>query len=538
MSRYETNISDTHGAISKRTEQANALLRNYPGPTPAVVSSQTPRFTTHSIPLDRNEMLPNHIASVTLRIPGRHNIKTIAALIERATEIPVQVTSDATMSAAMFVPIGMGQVAETPGAASGATTAANPLATPTAFTASNDKSIVQRIQRAGGNKLLNENDPATQNDIEVNYSGSLAGLLNQVALRSDLRWSFESGRIKFYRVVSRTMAVKTLPGGLKLSSSISLSSTGGGSASSSTSSDINIWTGMEKNLANMVSVTGKLVIDPNTGTVTVRDAFRNVEAIEQYVQSLNQNLMRQVAMTVEVLQVTLSNEFQSGIDWSYVSETMRLGQLQIRGPTPVVSASAAANVGLVLRNTAGTTNQLLFQALERFGRVSSAYSTVVTTVNRQPVPVGSQTTQSYLKSVTPTIINTVGSTGNTYGGATLTPGEITTGFSLTLLPILLDSNHVLVECGLSLSSLKSLTSFNSGSGASLQTIQQPSIANFGVLQRLVAKSNETIVLSGFDAEALNSEQVDPLVQNLPGSRKGTKERTTTVVLITPRLLDQ
>ena len=117
LSRYETNISDTHGAIGQRTKQANALLRNYPGPTPAVVNSQTPRFTNHSIPLDRNEMLPNHIASVTLRIPGRHNIKTIAALIERATEIPVQVTSDATMSAAMFVPIGMGQMAEAPAAA-------------------------------------------------------------------------------------------------------------------------------------------------------------------------------------------------------------------------------------------------------------------------------------------------------------------------------------------------------------------------------------------------------------------------------------
>jgi len=539
MSRYETNISDTHGAISKRTEQANALLRNYPGPTPAVVSSQTPRFTTHSIPLDRNEMLPNHIASVTLRIPGRHNIKTIAALIERATEIPVQVTSDATMSAAMFVPIGMGQVAETPGAASGATTAANPLATPTAFTASNDKSIVQRIQRAGGNILLNENDPATQNDIEVNYSGSLAGLLNQVALRSDLRWSFESGRIKFYRVVSRTMAVKTLPGGLKLSSSISLSSTGGGSASSSTSSDINIWTGMEKNLANMVSVTGKLVIDPNTGTVTVRDAFRNVEAIEQYVQSLNQNLMRQVAMTVEVLQVNLKNEFQSGIDWNYVSESMKLGNLQLKGPTAIASAETATSIGLVLKNTAGTTNQLLFQALEKFGRVSSSYSTVVTTVNRQPVPVGSQTTQSYLKSITPTVLTTGGSTGGTaYGAPSLTPGEITTGFSLTLLPILLDSNHVLVECGLSLSSLKSLTSFNSGTGSSLQTIQQPSVGNFGVLQRLVAKSNETIVLSGFDADVLQSQQIDPLLQKLPGSRAGSKERTTTVVLITPRLLDQ
>lgn len=535
LSRYENHIADNHSVIGQRTEQANAVLRNYPGPTPSVVNSQTPRFTTHSVPLDRNEMLPNHIASVTLRVPGRHHIKTIAALIERATDIPVQVTADATMPVAMFVPIGMGQVAEAPTA----TTTPNPLATATAFTPPTDKSILQRIQRAGGNKLLNDNDPATQNDIEINYTGSLAGLLNQVALRADLRWSYESGRIKFYRVVSRTMAVKTLPGGLKLSSSLSLTSTGGGTASSSTASDINIWTGIEKNLANMVSVSGKVVIDPNTGTVTVRDAFRNVEAIEQYMQSLNQTLMRQVAMTVEVLQVNLKNEFQSGIDWNYVSETMRLGQLQLKGPTAVTSPETAANIGLVLKNSAGNTNQLLFQALEKFGRVSSSYSTVVTTVNRQPVPVGSQTTQSYLKSITPTVLSTVGTTGSTtYGAPSLTPGEITTGFSLTLLPILLDSNHVLVECGLSLSSLKSLTSFNSGTGASLQTIQQPSIGNFGVLQRLVAKSNETIVLSGFDAEVLESQQVDPLVQKLPGSRKGSKDRTTTVVLITPRLLDQ
>ena len=531
LSRFENHIVSSHDDISKRNEQANALLRNYPGPTPSVVNSQTPRFTSHSIPLDRSEMLPSHIASVTLRLPGRHSVKTIATLIERATDIPVNVSSDATMPASQFVPIGMSFAA--------------PVAAPVVVTAGatglpvlSDKQILDSAQRAGGTRLSPETDPTKLNDIEINYSGSLAGLLNQVALRADLRWSYEAGRILFYRVVTRNIAVKTLPGGLKLSSALSLTSTGGGTSSSSSSSDINIWTGIEKNLANMVSVSGRLVIDPNTGTVTVRDAFRNVEAIEKYIQGLNQTLMRQVAMTVEVLQVNLKSEFQSGIDWSYVSQSMRLGQLQINGPTPVASADAATNIGLVLTNKSGVTNQLLFQALEKFGRVSSAYSTVVTTVNRQPVPVGSQTTQSYLKSVTPTIINTVGSTGTTYGGATLTPGEITTGFSLTLLPILLDSNHVLIECGLSLSSLKSLTSFNSGSGASLQTIQQPSIANFGVLQRLVARGGETIVLSGFDAEALNSEQVDPLVQRLPGSRKGSNERTTTVVLITPRLIDQ
>lgn len=530
LSRFEPQISDSHKDISQRAEQANQLLRNYPGPTPSVVNSQTPRFTSQSIPMDRSEMLPNHIASVTLRLPGRHGVKTIAALIERATEIPVHVTSDATMPTAMFVPVGM--------AGAGVGGVPNATLTPTNFTQGSNQSVLEGIQRAGGANLLPNNDPNTQNDLEINYSGSLAGLLNQVAMRADLRWSYESGRIQFYRVVSRSIAVKTLPGGLKLSSALSLASTGGGTASSSSSSDINIWTGIEKNLANMVSVTGKVVIDPNTGTVMVRDAFRNVEAVEQYIKLLNQTLMRQVSMTVEVLQVNLKSEFQSGIDWNYVSQSMRLGQVQLKAPTPVTSAETATSVGLVLNNSAGSTNQLLFQALEKFGRVSSAYSTVVTTVNRQPVPVGSQTTQSYLKSVTPTVLTTVGSTGGTtYGAPSLTPGEITTGFSLTLLPILLDSNHVLVECGLSLSSLKSLTSFNSGSGASLQTIQQPSIGNFGVLQRLVAKSNETIVLSGFDAEMLESQQVDPLLQKIPGSRKGSKDRTTTVVLITPRLLE-
>ena len=529
-SRYEPAIARGHNDISKRAAQADALLRNTPGPSPSVVTSKTPRFTTNSMPLDRSEMLPSRIASITLRVPGKHNIKTIAELIERAIEIPVNVAADATMPPAMFIPVGMAQLAQAP-----ATPEAK--ATPTAFTqAPNDKAILESVHRAGGSKLSANTDPATQNDIELNYSGSLAGLLNQVSLRSDLRWSYESGRILFYRVVSRSIAVKTLPGGLKLSSTLNLNSTGGGTSSSTSSSEINFWTGIEKNLANMVSVTGKLVIDPNTGTVTVRDAFRNVEAIEQYIQSLNQNLMRQVSMTVEVLQVNLSNEFQSGIDWNYVSESMRLGQLSLKGPTSLTSAESAANIGLVLRNSAGTTNQLLFQALEKFGRVSSSYSTVVTTVNRQPVPVGSQTTQSYLKSVTPTLLtNTAG--GTTYGAPSLTPGEITTGFTLNLLPILLDSNHVLVECGLSLSSLKELKTFNTGSGASLQSIQQPSVANFGVLQRLVAKSNETIVLSGFDTELVNSNQNDPLV-NLPGSRTGAKDRTTTVVLITPRLSEQ
>ena len=42
LSRYEPQITESHKDISQRAEQANQLLRNYPGPTPSVVNSQTP----------------------------------------------------------------------------------------------------------------------------------------------------------------------------------------------------------------------------------------------------------------------------------------------------------------------------------------------------------------------------------------------------------------------------------------------------------------------------------------------------------------
>ena len=143
LSRFEKQISSGHGDMAQRTEQANALLRSYPGPTPAVVTTQRARFTTQSIPIDRSEMLPSHIASVTLRLPGRHSVKTIATLIERATDIPVNVSSDATMPASQFVPIGM----------SFATPVAAPVVTAgaTGLPVLSDKQILDSAQRAGRN---------------------------------------------------------------------------------------------------------------------------------------------------------------------------------------------------------------------------------------------------------------------------------------------------------------------------------------------------------------------------------------------------
>jgi type II secretory pathway component GspD/PulD (secretin) len=157
-------------------------------------------------------------------------------------------------------------------------------------------------------------------------------------------------------------------------------------------------------------------------------------------------------------------------------------------------------------------------------------------MNRQAVPLGSVSTQSYLKQSTPAI--TTNAAGlQVVGQAGLTPGEINTGFTLNLLPIVLDSNHVLMQTSINLSTLKDLTTFTSGSGTSQQSIQQPNVSTFTTQQKMMVKSGDTIVLSGFENETAETRESDLVRKTVPGTKDNIRNKTTLVVLITPRLLN-
>jgi hypothetical protein len=96
---------------------------------------------------------------------------------------------------------------------------------------------------------------------------------------------------------------------------------------------------------------------------------------------------------------------------------------------------------------------------------------------------------------------------------------------------------VLMQCGLSISTLNRLEAFTSGTGLAQQTIQQPNVSTFLTLQRMAVRTGDTIVLSGFDSEATESKQNDIRRNQIPGTRASAGEKTTTVILITPRLLE-
>ena len=306
-STFDSAVKAVHDDTKDRSAQAQNSLRQAQNTVPLVAQDTTLRFTQKSIPFVRSSMLPTSIGNVTLRVPGRHNLSTVADMISNATGIPVLMTPDALQDPTAFAP---GRIAAAP----------SNLAKETEAT---DDAIYTSLMAAGASRLA-LNDQVAKNTIELNYSGSLSGLLNQVAAKTRLRWTYEDDRIVFRRVITRSIVVKSLPGAIKSSGNLSISSGGGngGTLSISSDADTDFWSALEKTLPLMVSSQGQFVVDARVGLITVRDAIDNVQAIEKLVELQNSLFLRQISLNVEVLQVDLSLEHQSGIDWNYVSETL------------------------------------------------------------------------------------------------------------------------------------------------------------------------------------------------------------------------
>ncbi len=519
-STFDASIKAGHEEVKDRSAQAQNSLRQAQNTVPLVAEDTTLRFTQKSIPFVRSSMLPASIGNVTLRVPGRHNLSTVADMISNAIGIPVIMTPDALQDPTAFAP-GRNQAA------------ANNLSRD----AATDDAVYTSLMAAGASRLA-LNDQVAQNTIELNYSGSLSGLLNQVAAKTRLRWTYEDDRIVFRRVITRSFVVKSLPGAIKSSGNLSMSSggTNGGSLSITSDADTDFWSALEKTLPLLISSQGQFIVDARVGLITVRDAIDNVQAVEKLVELQNSLFLRQISLNVEVLQVDLSLEHQSGIDWNYVSETLAQSNAVVSttGPSLISGTSTPAAFGFKMAN--GSSNQVMLKMLEKFGRVSTAYSSVLTTVNRQPVPVGVLNSLAYVKSITPAQVSSTTTVSSLSGGVGLVPGEITTGFSLNLLPMVLDSNRVLLQCSISISSLRELTKFSTGTGDALQSVQQPNVDTFASLQRMTLNSGETMVIMGFERDESRTSQTDVLRNSIPGSRMVNSNKKSTIILVTPRLL--
>lgn len=521
-SGFDKANEEVHRTSNERSQQAQVLARQVRPITPLVTDERVVRFTSRSIPLVQSAMLPPHIQSVTVRYPGRHSLSTIADILTRTLGVVVLMTPDALQDPRSYAPGRAG--------AAGAGAALLPgLLSPGQSGANAGDPMPQLTNQAlqAGASRLNLTPEQVGSTFELNYSGPLAGLLDWIANQAQLRWSYEDERIVFRRVVTQYIQVKTLPGSLKGSSNYASTSSGGGATLSSELGG-DLWQALQATLPLLISSSGQFNLDTRLGMITVRDAIANVKEVERYVEQINQLFLRQVNIQVEIIQVDMNTEAQSGIDWGEVSRTLSSGAiLRSSGPAFNAGSTSSGSIGLYKGEA-----QVLFKALERYGRVSNMYSAVLNTMHRQPVPLSVTNSKTYLRSISAGAISTAGAVSS---GPTLTVADLNTGFSLSLVPAILDSNRVLLESSIGISSTRELQQYATGTGFGQTVLQQPNVDSFQNIQRVSMALGETLVLLGYQYEEARTTVTDVVRDKIPASRLGVGSKKSVIILLTPSL---
>lgn len=375
----------------------------------------------------------------------------------------------------------------------------------------------------------------------VNYKGPLSGLLDEIANRFGVWWKYEKKEVYFYRNITKTFVLYSLPTNPSLSVSVGGE---GGSASISQSSSVDgmdMWANIESTIQSMLNDGSNLVIDRANGTITLTGTPTEVKNVAKFVNEQNQRVSKQVAISVKVFQVAISDEDSYGFDLGVVFKNA--GSVKnISASTSSGVEDALSNMSMLISTKHWSVNTAL-HALSEEGRTNLVTSGTVTTVNNKPAPIQVVNTQNYISNIT----KTNSGDSDTYDISAETE-EIQTGFTMSVLPRILDHGRLLVFFNLTLSDLLSLEkvyltdppSDGSATKNDREYIQNPNIETRGFTQEVAMKSGETLILSGYErVENQTDKQGVGAPENmaLGGSQLAKRARRIMVIMLTPVVLE-
>ena len=373
--------------------------------------------------------------------------------------------------------------------------------------------------------------------LDISYTGSLAGLLDTIASMSGYGWDWEEkrSRITFSAMQVRTFVVEAPVGevgwesqvsnksreqrttNLGTGSSINTTVTGGDTSTqtaqtNTTRARLDVWKDVETTVRGLLSKAGTARVNPASGTITVRDSYARLEAVRAYIDEVNERLSRQVALCVRVWALEVNDASSAGIN---LQSLFSSPDVAISAGTAAASTSSLASVSVLKGSLKGSSAAL--EAMKEWGNATQLTSASGLVTNNQPFPVQAVRRHAYLAGMTM-------STSEYSQTSEITPGEVTTGFAMTIIPHILPDRHVLLQYNITLSSLEDMTTIERDT----ILVQLPQVSTRSFSQRTRLKSGQTLVLAGFEQD---TEQAAESLGLLNAGKSNDASKTLLVVTI-------
>ena len=393
--------------------------------------------------------------------------------------------------------------------------------------------------------------------VNVAYTGKLSGLLSQVATDLDLLWYYDKNSIVFYETETKTFTLFAL--GTEVAYQTAVSTDDANEVS--LQSTLKEWDEVESAIASIIgkSENADFTVSRSLGTITVTASPSVLARVGDYIERQNKRLSQLITIDVKVLQVTISNDSAFGLNLAAAINSTS-GLNIVANPKNNLASTEASSMNIaVLSNAvsaltgathlegsttvegAYTQDQImngslsgaagsaaLIESLAKQGKVSLVTNVGVTTRSNRVAPVSNTRTTGYIKRFESRNFTTVES-------STVDQDDLETGFTMQLLPNVLDNGKILLLFRMSVRELLRMSTQTIGE----VTLQLPEVEERSFMQEVIMESGQMLVVSGFEKQTNEDKRYglgDPDFIALSGSRESSSTREVLVVILTPQVL--
>ena len=393
--------------------------------------------------------------------------------------------------------------------------------------------------------------------VNVAYTGKLSGLLSQVATDLDLLWYYDKNSIVFYETETKTFTLYALGTEVAYQTAVSTDD----SNEVSLESTLKEWDEVESAISSIIgkSDNADFTVSRSLGTITVTASPSVLARVGEYIERQNKRLSQLITIDVKVLQVTISNDSAFGLNLAAAINSTS-GLNIVANPKNNLASTEASSMNIaVLSNTVsaltgathtegGTTvggaytqddimngslagvagSNALIEALAKQGKVSLVTNVGVTTRSNRVAPVSNTRSTGYIKRFESRNFTTVES-------STVDQDDLETGFTMQLLPNVLENGKILLLFRMSVRELLRMSTQTIGE----VTLQLPEVEERSFMQEVIMESGQMLVVSGFEKQISQDTRYglgDPDFMALSGSRETSATREVLVVILTPQVL--
>ncbi|PSU25072.1 pilus (MSHA type) biogenesis protein MshL [Photobacterium phosphoreum] len=329
-------------------------------------------------------------------------------------------------------------------------------------------------------------------------------------------------------------------------------STTTGGTTIKTSSESDFWQRLEKVVRGMIGHGDgrNVMISPQAGLISVRAFPNELREVKQFLGISQQRLVRQVILEAKIMEVTLNDSYQQGINWQNITRSIG-GTDIVVGTTPIVNTAAIAALpgGNAISDLLGGQTNItisdgnftsVLSFLETQGDLNVLSSPRVTAANNQKAVIKVGGDEYFVTNVSSS--NVSGDNSTAAPDIELTP--FFSGISLDVTPQIDDQGGVLLHVHPAVVDIKNeIKAVDLGEkfGVYQLPLAKSTIRESDSI--IHARSGDVVVIGGL-MKTVMTDQVSkipllgdiPVVGNLFRNINKVKQKTELVILLKPTVI--